>query len=399
MAILIFGLFAGCSKSDINEGRLTNSISTIQKKINADTVILTYDNFLISYHSSSPCFPSQETFYFSCKEIIGNDKYTYEWYFGDGINATGQNVNHSYNNTSQFTILLEIKDSTQQKISSFAFPIKTNGITIKPIAIFSYKQDFNEDPYYLTFNSASSLNHGSIVSYCWIWGDGDTSYSEVSLVRHLFPKKAEDSNYSVKMIVTTDSGCSDDTSVNVWIPGDYNITGDFEAKAFNSCKDEYFVFTPQATNVPTGSIYNWHFSDGKGDTTGYGIIYRFKYKNDYDVIMQVKLNGRTIYTTHKPVSAKGENPSPVASFDLIWKNIQPTYINISLNSKSTISQGGGITRYLWNFGDGTQDDDYNAYIEKNYTRINLDVPYTVTLTVEGNGCVDSIKKTVVIPAK
>ena len=274
---------------------------------------------------------------------------------------------------------------------------------MNPVAIFSYKNDFSNDPNYVTFNSASSVNHGSIVNYYWNWGDGTTSSTAVALTRHAFPNATQDVIYPVKLTITTDAGCTADTTINDTILATYPITGDFNAVSYNSCSAEYFIFTPTATNVPTGSVYSWHWSNGTGDTTGNPMQYSFYYMNDYDVIMSILLNGRTIYVVHKTVHAKGPSPTPKAAFNYTWVDEYPTNVLVSFkNTSISPAGGGGIDGYYWNFGNGQTDNNYDAITYTTYQRGTSGTgnqSYQVSLIVTANGCADTAYQTVSIPAQ
>ena len=392
-------IVTSCNKS--TDTVLINADTTIKQGTivtQNDTTLVTVGSLQINVTKSLPCYPSTEIFTFKATCTDAPIGATYHWYFGDGHTDTGSIAKHGYDNAAPFVVLLELQNSIKKVIKSTTFPIKAWGQQLKPQAIFSSKQDFATNPNYLTFNSASSVNHGSIINNHWDWADGTTSDVAVALTRHQFPFNPSDKNYPVKLTITTDAGCTADTTVNVWVPAAYPITGDFNALALNACTNESFIFTAAATNVPTGSVYHWHFSDGKSELTGNPLNYSFQYMNDYDVIMYITLNGRTIYTTHKLVNAKGQNPKPQASFYYTWKNETTSQVLISFNSQSTI-QHGGIDGYYWNFGNNITDTDFNSYTETTYQKTTLPNNYTVRLIVTGNGCADTAYNTVSIPAK
>ncbi|MFP5039351.1 PKD domain-containing protein [Parasediminibacterium sp. JCM 36343] len=380
-----------------NKGDTTTIVGSTTTK--GDTTIVTVGTVSVSYTKTSPCYPSTEIFTFKGLATGVPADASYNWYFGDGHTGLGTSVQHGYDNAAPFVVLLEITNDTGKVVESASFGVKAWGQQLKPVAIFSSKQDFNDNPNYLTFNSASSVNHGSIINNFWDWGDGTTQSTATALTRHGFPILTQDKNYPVKLTITTDAGCTADTVVNVWVPATYPITGDFSAVAKDACTNESIVFTPQATNVPTGSIYNWHFSDGTGDLTGNPITYSFAYMNHYDVIMYITLNGRTIYTTHKAVDAKGPNAKPKASFYYTWEKTQnPNIVPISFNSQSTI-QHGGIDGYIWDFGNNVTNNDYNSFVENTYQKTRSYTTYQIRLIVTGNGCADTAYQSVGIPAK
>ena len=395
-----------CNKNIINNNVTTDSTSVVGKTVTSvtgDTTTITIGQLIVTVTKTSPCAPSTEIFTFSVNTSNISGATTCNWYYGDGNTDAGTVVNHGYNNAASYVVLLEIKNSNGTVINSASFPVKAWGQQLKPVAIFSYKNDFSNDPNYITFNSASSVNHGSIVNYYWDWGDGTTSSIATALTRHAFPNANHDVIYPVKLTITTDAGCTAETIINDTVLATYPITGDFNAVSYNSCSNEYFIFTPTATNVPTGSVYSWHWSNGTGDTTGNPMQYSFYYMNDYDVIMSIFLNGRTIYTVHKLVHAKGPSPTPKAAFNYTWVKEYPTDVLISFKNTSTSpAGGGGIDGYYWNFGNGQTDNNYDAFTYTRYQRGASGTgnqSYQISLIVTANGCADTAYKTVSIPAQ
>ncbi len=388
-----------CNKSTSTPSQPEDTIQEGTIVTKGDSAIITVGKLIVTYSKTAPCYPSSEVFTF--KATIPNlpNGATFHWYFGDGHIDTGTTTSHEYNNTAAYVVLIEVKTSSNILLQQATFPIKAWGQQLKPIAIFSTKQDFSSNINYITFNSASSVNHGSIINHHWDWADGTPATNTAqALTRHLFPTAPVDKTYPVKLTITTDAGCTADTTVNVVVLAKYPITGSFNTVSLNACTNETIVFTPAAANVPSGSEYWWHFSDGTGDLSGSTVSYQYAYMNDYDVIMYIKLNGREIYRINKLVNSKGRNPKPNASFYYTWKSQSANDVLISFNSNSTIKHGG-IDGYKWDLGNGVTDNDYNAYVENTYLKTNAQANYTARLIVTGNGCADTAYQYLSIPAK
>ena len=401
VVFVLVALLFSCNKAandDIKKEETKPIIGTITTS--NDTTIVTVGTVGIRFTKTAPCYPNTEIFTFTGTAINAPTDAVYNWFFGDGNIATGKMVQHGYDAPSPYVLTLEVRSNAKVLLATATFGVKAWGQQLKPVAIFSTKNDFADNLNYITFNSASSVNRGAIVKYIWNWNDGthvDTASN--GLARHQFATAITDKNYFVKLTITTDAGCTADTTVTVAVPATYPITGNFNAVAFNACANEYFMFTPTATNVPTGSVYTWNFSDGRGDTTaGIPIRYDYKYMNDYDVIMNIYLSGRLIYKTHKLVNAKGENPKPKASFYTKLVSSTATTTTFSFNSQSTITHGG-ISAFFWDFGNGTTDNNYSSFLENIYARTTATTAYSVRLIVSGNGCSDTTYRSVSVPAK
>lgn len=396
---LLAGWFFSCNKATIDDGTDTSKPVIGTVTISNDTTIITVGTINIRYTKTGPCYPSTEIFTFIATATDVPADATFNWFFGDGNIATGKTVQHGYDAPSPYVLTLEVKSNANLLLCSATFAVKAWGQQLKPVAIFSTKNDFADNVNYITFNSASSVNRGAIVKYIWNWNDGThVDTTAVGLTRHLFPTQTTDKNYPVKLTITTDAGCTADTTVLVAVPATYPITGNFNAVPYDACTNEYFLFTPTATNVPTGAFYVWNFSDGRGDTTApYPIKYTYKYMSDYNVVMSIYLGTRLIYKTYKAVNSKGESPKPKASFYSTLGGNTANTTTYSFNSQSTIAHGG-INAFLWDFGNGATDNNYSSYIENIYTRSTATTSYTIRLIVTGNGCADTTYRSVSVPA-
>jgi len=402
LIFLMATFFFSCKKNEVpivgtdSTGNIIGNSTTSN-----DTTKITVGTLLVKYSKTDPCYPDNEVFTFTATSSqYPSSANTYYWYFGDGGSATGINVQHAYNATGAYAVLLEIKNSNDNLLASTTFSVQAWGQQIKLVPSFYTQFDFSTNTNYVTFNSTSSINKGSVINYLWTWGDGTTYNSSNGLIRHQFPAVAKDTTYPVKLTITADAGCTADTVIKVTIPGTYPITGDFNAVAYNACSNEYFKFTPTATNVPAGAVYYWNFSTGYADTTAsLPIQYQFQYMNDYDVIMKIYLNSRLIYTTHKMVSAKGPNAAPQARFITAWistnGNISETW---GFTSQSTILHGG-ISGYYWNLGNGNIDTTYDVFTQSTYQKNTAPSNYTIRLIVNGNGCADTAYNTIQVSAK
>ncbi len=398
---LLFCLWACKKDTVVAETNLIQIDSaTLQKgaviTISRDTTTVSLGNVQAKFSQTSTCFPGKEIFSFTASGVNLPSGGYYHWSFGDGNMADGNSVSYSYQAPGSFVVTLEVMLNSNNILAKMIFPIKAKGQQTKPEASFSFKSDFPNNLNYITFNSSSSVNHSDIIQYKYEWGDGSTLVSSIGLIRHEFPKKINDTTYPVKLTITTNTGCSDDTIMPVLIPGTYHIKGGFRAVVYEACTNENFVFTAEAENVPTGSVYEWDFSDGKGVKLGNPVQYIYQYPNDYDVIMAIKLNGREIYRTNKLVNSKGINPKPKAAFEetLVWD--YPNTQRWSFNSKSTIATST-IDSYRWNFGNGNTNNEFNSFIETVFNKTNTAQQFKVQLIVTGNGCADTTSKLIAIP--
>ncbi len=405
LAYYLLGFFIlgylSCKKetntSTLANGLISNDITNTASSIivNKDTTIINFGDIIISYTQTSACFPSTEVFNFSVKATGIPDGSYYIWSFGDGNTATGNSVNYSYQAASSIIANVLVMKDQNTMIARLAFPVKPKGKQTKPVPSFNVKFDFPSNENYVTFNSTSAVNQGDISYYTWDWGDGKTSITSIGLIRYEFPTNIADKTYPVKLTIHTNGGCRADTIIPVTIPAKYPIKGSFKTESFNVCTNETIQFTSLLENVPSGSVYEWDFSDGLPVITGNPITYKYKYPNDYDVILSVKLNGRLIYITNKLVNSKGENPKPKAAFEETLVAQNATSQRWSFNSRSTIPTST-IDTYKWDFGNGNTNNDYYSFIETSFNKENTSKSYKVQLIVTGNGCADTTSKMITV---
>ncbi len=374
--LLVFFLlgFISCKKesaTSLSNQLISNAITDTASSIivNKDTTTINFSDIIIRFVQTSACFPGTEVFTFSVKATGIPDGAYYIWSFGDGNTTTGNSVSYSYQAASSTIANLLVMKDQNTMIARLAFPVKPKGKQTKPVPSFNVKADFPSNENYITFNSTSAVNQGDISYYRWDWGDGKSTVSSIGLIRYEFPTNISDKTYPVKLTIITNGGCRADTTIPVTIPAKYPIKGSFKAEAFNICSNETIQFTSQAENVPTGSVYEWDFSDGLPVTIGNPITYKYKYPNDYDVILSIKLNGRLIFITNKLVNSKGENPRPKASFEETLVAQNTTTQRWSFNSRSTIPTST-IDSYKWDFGNGNTSNDYYSFIETTYNKEN-----------------------------
>jgi PKD repeat protein len=364
-----------------------------------DTATVTVGAVTIKYSKTSQCYPSNEIFSFSAIVPGAPADAVYTWDFGDTHTANGKDAGHIYDATGTYTVIVTVKNASQQVLNTASVSVAAWGQQVTPHAAFStqiYDVNYVNN---MTFTSNSSVQHGTLTNYSWDWGDGTGTSTSNSFTQHNFPAVAADKIYPVKLIVTANSGCRDTTSVAVSVAAIYSISGDFNVVSTNPCTNELFTFTPNLAGVPAGVVYTWDFADATGTSIGNPVTHSFIYQNDYDVKMTVSLNGKTIYQTHKWVHANGQNIKPKALFVKTLVSEDALTQKWSFYSASNIPHGY-ISGYFWDFGDGKTDNNFNLYVEDIYNKATVSTSYTVKLIVTANtGCQDTATGVITIPAK
>lgn len=224
------------------------------------------------------------------------------------------------------------------------------------------------------FVDSTTLSGGTIASWSWDFGDGDTSSLQNPVHQYITA-----GTYTVTL--TTSSGTCDNTFISL-VTVAPQPTANFSAAS--GCSNTLTPFTDLST-IPSGSITNWDWNFGNGDTsTSQNPVYSFPTGGNFLVSLTVTSNGNctSSYSTNLVV-----NSSPIAAFEEI-----NTCIGQQVNfSNQTNANGSVITGHRWDFGDGGTDTVFSP----NYSYPNVIGNYVVQYIVDAsNGCNDTVTKTI-----
>jgi len=124
---------------------------------------------------------------------------SYFWNFGDGTNATGMIVTHSYADNGTYVVTLTVTDDDGATASANATKTVLNR---PPVASFTESAETVNTGETITFNATDSYDpDGYIVSYFWNFSDGTNATGMV--VDHAF---SSNGTFIVTLTVTDDDG-------------------------------------------------------------------------------------------------------------------------------------------------------------------------------------------------
>jgi serine protease len=138
------------------------------------------------------------------------DPLSYSWTFGDGGSASGSTASHTYANDGSYTVTLTVSDGTDTGTDSQTVTVSASTEENQaPTASFTSScTDLG-----CSFDgSGSSDSDGSIASYAWDFGDGNTASG--STASHTY---AAGGTYTVTLTVTDDDGATDSASQSVTV--------------------------------------------------------------------------------------------------------------------------------------------------------------------------------------
>ena len=132
---------------------------------------------------------------------------SYEWNFGDGNTTTTVNpiITHAYTAHGTYNITLNVTDIENKADTTWDI------VTVRehPVAYFTYSPAAPIVGETVTFNaSLSTPDGGTITSYAWNFGDGNTTTTVNPIITHAYTAEG---TYNVTLTITDSEGLTDIT--------------------------------------------------------------------------------------------------------------------------------------------------------------------------------------------
>ena len=305
---------------------------------------------------------------------------TYAWTFGDGTDATGRTVSHTYTTAGTYSARLTVTDDdgATASVSRDISATTTSPVNQPPVALFTATPLAGVVPLSVTFDaSASSDTDGSITAYAWNFGDGTTGTGRT--VSHTY---ASAGTYSAQLTITDDdsatASASRDISVTTTLPVNQPPVPSFTASPLSGDAPLLVSFDASASSDTDGSItaYAWTFGDGAVGT-GRAVSRTYATAGTYTARLTVTDDdGATASATRSLlVTTPSGNQSPVALFTASpLSGTAPLLVSFDASAASDVD--GSITAYAWDFGDGTAGT--GRTVSHTYATVGT---YTARLTV------------------
>lgn len=164
--------------------------------------------------TASACLPQAKIDFTNNTPNLAN--YAYVWDFGDpssGNNTSNtNNSSHTYTAVGPYTVMLTATSPTTGCTHDTTMAVNT--IHRPPLASFSLSATDACIDKPLTVTDLSTPIDGNIATWAWAYGDNSTATGQ-SPAAHLYSGQG---TYPVKLTVTTNFGCVDDTTISfrVW---------------------------------------------------------------------------------------------------------------------------------------------------------------------------------------
>ena len=310
----------------------------------------------------------------SSSSFSGN--YTRKWDLENGSFPTDSIIKISFPDSGLYRVRLMVESSNKCK-DTVASYLRINS---HPKAAFN----INDSAQCLLGNifslSDSSKTIFKSTNANWYFGDGDTSIIKNPLHSYL-----RSDTFIITLVSTNFKGCKD-TAVREIITHPMP-NADFTIDNAKQCEiHNLFGFTNTSTISSGSLIYNWYFGDNDSSTLLHS-SHSYDTFGAYKVsLISTSLEG-CFDTVDKTVVV---NATPLANFSI--NKIEQCFSGNSFIFRDMSSKPSGGFSRKWDFGDNTVS--YASYVVKAYTSPGT---YNVKLFVlSGNGCTDSIIKTVIV---
>lgn len=274
---------------------------------------------------------------------------SWEWDFGKSNDnfSTNQNPSAIYTDPGVYSVKLTINDGA----SSIT---KTSYIEVfdDPTVDFTYGTTKGCTPFDVSFASTSTPGSGSIETYQWVFGDGNSS------------DEANPTNtyglagiYPVTLVVTNSKGCNSLIVKNELIEV-LPLESDFDSDVKVSCSTGIEVAFTSTNEGPGTLSFHWDFGDGENSQVA-NPTHVYNTQGEFDVSLTVSGDFDCSIITAK------ENFITV--FDGLTPDFSISPFPICVGEEITFTDitSGNTTDLKWDLGSG----EFSIFDEKEVTKI------------------------------
>ncbi len=287
-----------------------------------------------------------------------------------GFSTDPTGLTTTINNPGYATISLQVTDTISNTTNYY-----TDSVYISPAPVTAFFTNSACEGLPVFFNDSSTINAGTIDGWQWDFGDS-SSVNNSQNPSHTY---AANGTYTVSLITTSNSGCSDSSSASVTVSPLPNADFSFNN---NQCTFVEVSFTDlsQAFLGATITEWNWDFGDGTPADSVQNAVHIFTAPGTYTVTLIATASTGCIHSISQQITII---PSPENSF-----NVSETCLGETVVFTNTTSiQGGGSLNYEWNFGDNSTSTSTNPTHQYALTSGNYDV---TLIGIATNGCTDTL---------
>ncbi len=320
--------------------------------------------------SGSSPNPSQEgqvvNFTANCSDVGTFDNVTYAWDFGDGSNATGANVSHTYLDDGNYTVALTCTDTGGGSDSTAISQVVDNA---DPTVVSATSSDNPSDEGSAVQFQASCQDAGILdtIAYEWDFGDG-TAPGSGAVVNHTY---VDDGAYSVTLTCTDGDGGAASSGFTQDVN---NLAPTASIVSVNvSLEGDSVSFTAVASDpgILDTLLFTWDFGDSTGGS-GASTVHTYRDNGLFTVTLTVTDTFPASTVAVKTIRVDNVAPSATASFAGVPLE------GSSLNFSAVVSDPGALDTFtfFWQFGDGQVsglESPSHVYLDDGTFAVNLTV--------------------------
>lgn len=259
------------------------------------------------------------------------------WNFGDGTTSTEFNASHLYTTAGEFEVCITITSATGICSESECDEIEVGETDGDCEADW----DNDVDGLTVTFTNNSESDAGTIISYSWTFGDGETSEEENPT--HTYSEEGE---YEVCLSISTSEGCFNAFCNDVDVEGDAaaDCIAFFSVDEIIITEDEGFeVVFINETSGDTEE-YSWSFGDGSVELDEENPTHLYSSSGTFTICLTIGEDGTDCYDEYCTELVLADVANAInevsSSSILIYPNPAAEYLQITsqhiLNSEMQI---------------------------------------------------------------
>ncbi len=302
----------------------------------------------------------------------------WKWDLGNGVTSLLRNPSTTYFNPGTYTVKLVVRNAAGNTDSI----TKTDYITVYPAPAAAFTADKTTGcfPLQVAFTDGSTANSGTIATWFWDFGDGNTSTQKSPV--HVYTGSG---NFTVTLRVTNSSGCSKTITKPAYITVASGVIASFTNTDPGACAAPSVVNFTSTSSGPGPLTFAWTFGDG-GNSTVLNPTHTYNANGSYSVMLAVTSPQGCTDTVYKNSLINiGNTHAGFTAPDSICVGTTVLFSNAS--TPTPVSNH-------WDFGNGATSTQQSPS-----TTYTIAGTYTIQLVSNFGGCFDSFSKQIVVSAK
>lgn len=324
----------------------------------------------VNYNFSNDCLTNAITF---TNQTTGAGITGYQWDFGDGVNSTLENPQHTYTAPGDYTITLTVDNNIGCSVTN------TKSITIYALPSVAFINELACSNGGTQFTDQTTVANANVTGWLWDFGDGKTSTEQNPI--NIYENSG---SFTVRLTSTSNFGCESFLEITVDVIS--GPTVDFSTGS--ACLGETTVFEDLSVPANGATINSWFWEiDGEVFTVQNPQV-DFNVPGTYPVSLTITSSTFCTSTITKDVVI---NPLPLAAFNVF----DACTNSIVQFGDQSVAAGDEIIVYNWNFASlGTSAEASPTFVFNETGNYQVDLTITTV-----NGCIAMASNSVIIEEK